>query len=198
MVSSINMKITLIRHGESAHDTENRYGGSYNDSLTDKGRHQAKEVSERLSRKGIEVVYSSTLNRAKETAEIIAKKLDRSVQQVESFRERNFYGVLTGMKRDDAAVKFPKEVALVGSYKNTIKGGEDYESFRSRVLFSFENIARSGHKSVAIVTHGGPISCIVREVLKLGEFKRIGDCAFLEISYDGKYKLGIMDNAEIA
>ena len=190
------MRIILIRHGESVSDIENRYGGSYDDALTEKGKGQARKLSEKVSRKGIEIVYSSNLARARETAEILGKHLDRPVQTIESMRERNFYGVLTGLKKEEAAKKFPEEVKKLTLYRNTIHSGETYDEFRTRVLFSLENIAKGNHRIVAIVTHGGPISCIVRELLKLGEFKKIGDCAYFDINYDGKYRLIAYDNAE--
>ncbi len=190
------MRIILIRHGESLSDIENRYGGSYDDALTSKGEAQARKLSEKVSRKGIEIIYSSNLSRARGTAEIIGKHLDRPVQTLESVRERNFYGVLTGLKKDEAVKKFPKEVEKLSSYKNTVKAGETYDEFKTRILFSVENIAKSSHKIVAIVTHGGPISCVMRELLKVGEFKKIGDCAFFEIIYDGKYRLLDYNNAE--
>jgi broad specificity phosphatase PhoE len=189
------MRIILVRHGESTSDTEKRYGGSYDDHLTEKGKNQARKLAEKISRKGIEIVYASTLMRAAETAEILGKKLDRPLHPVESFRERNTYGFMTGMKKTDAAKNYPKDVALLSNYKNTVKDAESYEEFKARILFSLDNIAKSGNKSVAIVTHGGPISCIFREIFRK-EFAKIGDCAFFEIVYDGRYNFVFMDNAE--
>jgi broad specificity phosphatase PhoE len=190
------MRIFLVRHGESVSDVENRYGGSYDDNLTERGRSQAKKLAVRLSRKGIEVIYTSNLNRAKETAQLLGKALDRPVKPLESVRERNAYGVLTGMKKDEAAKKYPKEAELLKSYKNTVQGGEGYETFKARILFSLENMAKSGHQSIAIVTHGGPISCIFRELFKK-ELRRIGDCAFFEVHYENGFRLVDMDNAEL-
>ena len=191
------MKIILIRHGESTSDTENRYGGSFDDHLTSKGRNQAAKLAEKISRKGIEAIYTSNLLRAMETAQILGKKLDRHVNQLESVRERNSYGHLTGMKKDEAKAKFPKDVELLNKYTNTVAGGELYETFKARILFSLDNLTKTSHSSIAIVTHGGPIACIFRELLKLGEFKNIGDCAFFEIIYDGKYKLMTIENADL-
>lgn len=65
------MKIYLIRHGESTGDIEKRYGGSYDDHLTEKGRQQIQETTEKLLGKNIEFIFSSTLVRAKEAAKII-------------------------------------------------------------------------------------------------------------------------------
>ncbi len=191
------MKIFLVRHGESTGDIERRYGGDYDDHLTDRGRRQTKKLVIRLSRKGIQKIFSSPRLRAKETAEILSKDLDRELEVVNDLRERNFYGILTGMKKSTAKKKYPDEIKKLKSYKNTIEGAEDYGSFKKRVIEAFSNIAASDLRFVAVVTHGGPISCFFREVLKKGEFKNIDDCAFFEIEYDGKFKLIEMSGAEL-
>ena len=54
----------MIRHGESIGDVEERYGGDYDDHLTEKGRQQAKELAEKLGEKGIQLIYSSPRIRA--------------------------------------------------------------------------------------------------------------------------------------
>ena len=55
------MKIFLIRHGESTGDIEDRYGGDYDDSLTEKGFVQAGNLAEQLANEGIELLMHSPL-----------------------------------------------------------------------------------------------------------------------------------------
>lgn len=192
------MKIYLIRHGESTSDVEDKYGGDYNDHLTSKGRRQASNLAKRLYNKGIKIIFSSPRLRAKETAEIIQKLLGCNLEMVDDLRERNFYGILTGMKKSVAKKKYPKLVGLLKSYKNTVEGGEDYTHFKKRIIRASNGITNLDYSIIAIITHGGPISCIFREVLKLGEFKRLGDCAFFKIDKVGKkLKLVYADNAEL-
>lgn len=69
------MKIFLIRHGETTGDVEDRYGGTYDDSLTTRGRQQLQETAELLKKSGIEVIFHSPLKRAKESAEIIQREI---------------------------------------------------------------------------------------------------------------------------
>ncbi|RMG87936.1 MAG: hypothetical protein D6712_04660 [Chloroflexi bacterium] len=67
----------LVRHGHYEADAEDALGGG----LTDLGREQAKRVAEALSPLKINAIYSSSLRRARETAEIIAAKCgDQEVQ----------------------------------------------------------------------------------------------------------------------
>lgn len=42
------MKIYLIRHGQTTGDVEDRYGGAYDDELTDKGKNEAPQISYKL------------------------------------------------------------------------------------------------------------------------------------------------------
>ena len=68
-----------------------------------------------------------------------------------------------------------------------MKGSENYASFRKRIVKAFNEITSiDNYSTVAIITHGGPIRCIVREVLKEGELTDLGDCAIITINKDGK------------
>jgi broad specificity phosphatase PhoE len=67
------MKIIFIRHGETTGDIEDRFGGDYDDHLSEKGVAQAKQVAELLKNRNMGVIYSSVLVRAKETAGVIAR-----------------------------------------------------------------------------------------------------------------------------
>ena len=60
------MNIYLIRHGETTGDLEDRYGGAYDDHLTEKGQADAKRLGEQLKDKGIEIIYYSPKLRTKE------------------------------------------------------------------------------------------------------------------------------------
>ena len=104
------MKIYLIRHGQTTGDVENRYGGDYDDSLTELGVKQSEEVAEKLRNKGIKKIYCSTRKRARETAEILCKKINAQLNFVGDLRERNNYGIVTGMIKEEAKKKHPKEV----------------------------------------------------------------------------------------
>ena len=80
-----------------------------------------------------------------------------------------------------------------------VKNSEDYDSFKQRVISAFKSIMlNSEFDSIAIISHGGPISCFVREYLKLGEFEKLGDCAILELeNKNNELTLISLDNAEL-
>ncbi len=206
------MRIFLIRHGESTSDIENKYGGDYDDHLSRKGIKQAEELAQKIRDKKIEIIFTSPRLRASESAEILKNALDVPINPQNSFgifggppliktiqnlRERNNYGFLTGINKEKAAKKYPKEVELLNDYHNTIQGAETYSNFRERIIKAWQEITATNYHTIAMVTHGGPIRCILREILKIGELTHLGDCAILELEKQGgKVFLVKMENAK--
>ena len=122
--------------------------------------------------------------RAQETAKILQKKLKVEIKTVEGFRERNLYGVLTGMKKDEARKNYPELVERIKNVQDTIEGAETWQDFVRRIVDSFNKISKSDYKTVLIVTHGGPIRRILWEILGIKKEQseiKIDDCALIEI-----------------
>ncbi len=184
------MKIFFIRHGETTGDVEDRYGGDYDDHLTEKGREQSRQLAKQLKDRGVQLVLSSPLIRAKETAGILKETLgDWCVHAVRpEFRERNQYGILTGMTKAEAKEQHSEAVEALKDYKNTIDGAESYDDFAARIQQGFVGLVstmeHSPAKTIAVVWHGGPMRALFRSVLKYGELKEIGDCAFVELEQE--------------
>lgn len=175
------MRIYLIRHGESESDVKNLFGGDYDDHLTKKGKKQAEALAKKLIAKKIEIIFASPRLRAAESATILKNVLGIPIKSIEDLRERNNYGFLTGINKEEAAKKYPKEVERLKDYRNTIKDAETYARFKERVIKTWRKITAMDYNTIAIVTHGGPIRCILREIIKIGELAHLGDCAILEL-----------------
>lgn len=78
----------IFRHGETELNRRRRWQGSGTDyDLTEDGVSQAEELSAKLAGKGIEVIYSSPLLRARHTAEIAARMLKVPVKTEADLRE---------------------------------------------------------------------------------------------------------------
>ena len=195
------MKIYLIRHGETTGDLEDRYGGDYDDHLSSNGYKQVQELGVKLKDKNIQIIFHSPKIRATETAKAVSEIINSPTEKVEEIRERNSYGVLTGMIKAEAKEKYPEEVDKLQKDKlrHNVENSEDYDSFKERIIKAFEGIILdTKFDSIAIISHGGPISCLVREYLKLGELEELGDCAVLEIeNKDNKLELLSLDNAKL-
>jgi len=178
------MKVYLIRHGQTTGDIEDRYGGDYDDHLTEEGRDQGKKLAVKLQNLEIEKIFSSPRIRAQETAEILKAKLNVEVETKDDLRERNLYGVLSGMVKAEAKEKYPELTEQVKDYKNTIEGAESYEHCRDRVVKVFWEISKEDYRTVGIVSHGGALKSVFREILKI-EVANIEDCGFAEIEVNG-------------
>ena len=195
------MKIFLLRHGESTGDVEGRYGGDYDDHLSEHGKKQALVLAERLKGKGIEVVFYSVRIRAKETAEMLSEKLGVEMRPNGNIRERNNYGIITGMTKEEAKDKHFREVEKlsIDPINHEITDSESYDFFKQRVMIGFQDIIEKSkdHDIIAIITHGGPIRCLLREILDL-ELSYLGDCAVIELKIiDGKIDLVKMQGASL-
>lgn len=194
------MKIYLIRHGETTGDIEDRFGGDYDDHLTENGKAQAQELAKQLQRKEIEIIFSSPRIRAKETAEEVKKVLNVPVEVVDDLRERNNYGVLSGLTKEEAKEKHPIDFEKISKDKtyHDVSNSESYEEIKERAIKVFNEILLKDHKTIAIISHGGIISTYVREVLAEGKNIKLGDCAILEIVKDNqKLTLNCLEKAEL-
>lgn len=75
-----NMSLFLTRHGECEGNAQNIYVGHIDSPLTQRGKDQALQVAHIVKGKSIERIVSSTLERARETAQIIADELGLEVE----------------------------------------------------------------------------------------------------------------------
>ena len=94
------MKIIIIRHGETEENKKGIVQGQIPGHLSELGKEQAKKVAKRLSKEKINVIYSSDLDRAKNTAQEIAKFHKKTLFELkQELRERN-WGNLQGKRKE--------------------------------------------------------------------------------------------------
>jgi broad specificity phosphatase PhoE len=173
------MKVYLIRHGQTTGDVEDRYGGSYDDELTEKGKGQAQELANKLSDSGIEVLYCSPLKRALQTAEILKNKLGCEIKIIDNLKERNKNGILSGMTKTEAMAKSPELVQKLKDYRNQIDGAESQEDFVERIKTAIGEITSiENYSKIGIVTHGGPIWAVFRDIMNDNGIIEVKDCGY--------------------
>lgn len=152
-------KLYLIRHGQSAGNAEGRFGGHGPTPLSKLGEHQAQVTAKLLAKEGVNVIYSSDLPRAIQTAEPLSKLTGVPIKSTAAFRERHV-GVLEGLTFDESKATFPKDYyALVNrSVHHVITDGESYRHLLRRSTAELWEILRThiGSK-IAIYSHTGAI-----------------------------------------
>jgi len=159
-------RVTVVRHGETEWNLSRRVQGQKNSNLTNTGIRQAEYTSQALKDEKFDVLYSSDLQRARETAEIINKPHNLEHRIDIDLRERNF-GIMEGLTLDEVQEKMPEVYA---GYRQrdenfTIPDGENLLQLYKRVKNCANRIVKENEgKNILIVTHGGVLDCILRMV----------------------------------
>src|SRR2546421_2092518 len=82
--------LLLVRHGETDWNADGRLQGHTDRPLSDFGRRQARQLAEELANESLEAIYASDLARARETAEIVGKRLGLPVVLEPELREKDW------------------------------------------------------------------------------------------------------------
>lgn len=152
-------KLILIRHGQTEMNAQNLYFGKLNPLLNDLGIEQAYMVKEKLSNIVYDCIYSSPLERARETAEI-CNYLNKEIIYDNRLEEINF-GAFEGLTFKEISKKFPNEVKeMERNWKtfNYITGESPKEMFDRAVSF-LETLDYT--KDNLVISHWGIINCII-------------------------------------
>jgi valyl-tRNA synthetase len=157
--AKIDRNIFLVRHGETDHNMGKKMQGSSDIPLNDEGRTQAMAAAEKLENQGIKYIICSNLSRAKETAEIIQKRIGGELIVIENLREKN-YGDSEGMDTDEAKQSYPD----IYTYEGKATNGESYKEVEERVFVELENIIKKYKDNVAIVSHGAVMRTMLRRI----------------------------------
>ena len=156
------MTILLIRHGETDWNREPaRCQGWAEIGLNETGRAQARDQGRALARRGLELIVSSHLRRARETAAIVREELGRlplvlDPRLAETHRgewEQRLYAEI--MAEDARTSREYRE------HPETFRfpGGESLADQQRRVLAALRDVARDGRPTL-VVTHGGSIRLV--------------------------------------
>ncbi len=183
------MRLVLVRHGETIWNAEGRIHGRADIELSDRGKEQAKNVSQMLALENPVKIFSSTLKRAVKTAELIALPHSMQVEQRHELDEID-YGVFEGVsfRELDQDEKLGKLWADRRKDKYNFTPPEDGESFHEmdekRIKpFVKEMLEKYSKKTVIIVAHSGTNrliagNCLHLPVEKMVKIWQPNDCVY--------------------
>ena len=137
--------------------------------LTAKGIKQANLIGDRLINEEIDIIYSSDLKRAYDTAVIIGKKLSLDVTPIREFREINF-GVWEGMSIDKMNTEHYNELCLWRKKpeKLRVEGAESLKELQSRAMLAVNKIINNEEgDNILIVSHGATLKTIISGLLNM-------------------------------
>lgn len=195
----MTIRLILIRHGETDANVARVIQGITDVPLNDLGNLQADRTAEFLANTNMDIMYSSHLTRALQTAGKISKinglniNIDKRLAELEM-------GIFAGYTRKLLKTTFPDEYKKFGKDKHyVVPGGESYENFKNRVLESlYEIISKCQQGStVCIVSHGGVLECIRRHVNKKHKEIIFFNAGISELFYDNDtWEVGFWNNAD--
>lgn len=148
-------RILLIRHGATAFSDQDRFAGSVDIELSEKGRELARRLAERLAKAKIDAFYCSDMKRTMETAGIVARAHGRSPLPVAGLREID-HGQWEGLVHQEVEKKFAAEFAAWAADPFTVAppGGETGLHVLSRALPALRQIVIDQQgKTVLVVAH---------------------------------------------
>ena len=144
------MQLYVARHGQVQWNLENKVCGRTDQPLTELGRSQARLLAERTKDLKIDVILSSPLLRARQTAEPTAALHGLEVLVDERLIEQH-YGIYEGVSRfDDGFLANKRHFAV------RYPGGESMMDVAARVYSLLEEIKEKyAGKNILLVCHGG-------------------------------------------
>jgi broad specificity phosphatase PhoE len=163
-------RLFVVRHAETLWTRERRFTGWHDVALSENGHAQAAAAAQALAAQAVAAVYASPLERARMSAETIAKPHRLDVRVDPAFREMGF-GVWEGLTRDEVIARFPEPFATWrdSPERLTEHGGETVDAVGERVNAALDLLQRAhAGETVILVTHGVVIRLIVLRALGLG------------------------------
>lgn len=159
-------ELVLVRHAESTWNSEGRIQGASDCPLSEAGLDQASALATHLADERFDVLVSSDLTRAIDTARAIASRLGLPLEIDKRFRERGL-GSLEGtyLERDDEdpCVRFDSD-----NPRYPVTDGESVHDFFARAVQALEGLAsRHVGKRILVVTHGGVLGCALKHTLRM-------------------------------
>lgn len=168
-------EILVVRHGQASFGTDDY------DRLSDIGWEQSRLLGEYFSQRGMrfDAIYTGTLRRQRETLAGITQALPAqpTAEELSGLNEFDFHALVSAYRElhPDESIDVANAREFYGCLRNALlawnrgelKGvAENWEGFENRVANTLEHISHPSGR-ILVVTSGGPISALVREILGL-------------------------------
>ena len=164
--------LVLVRHGVTGHTVDKRFSGGLggsNPALTDEGRAQVRAAGEWLAplADSVDVVLTSPVRRARESAELLAELIGgHEVVDEPGFAEMEF-GRWDGLTFGEVSERHPEDLeGWLGATDVAPPGGESFEQVQARVQEALQRVlAEHSGRTVVVASHVTPIKVLVAGAL---------------------------------
>lgn len=170
MKQTPHKRIAIFRHGETEWNRLNKFQGHSDIPLNENGFVQARRLLKPMQHFQPEIILSSDLMRAVQTAEVLASFLKVPLIQHPELREANL-GEVEGLTADEIADQFGRDILdrWKSSHKDHLThsypGGESGESVLKRVMQILEHyLHTTPHTRIAVSCHGGVMRRMINHI----------------------------------
>jgi 2,3-bisphosphoglycerate-dependent phosphoglycerate mutase len=166
--------LVLVRHGQSTWNLENRFTGETDVPLTDAGREEARAAGRKLGDISFSQGFTSILQRAIETMDLILEEAHQQSLPVirnRALNERN-YGQLQGLNKAEVAKIYGEKKVAEWRRSFTIRppGGESLADTAERVIPYYREaiwpLLRRG-RNILVVAHGNSLRALIMHLENL-------------------------------
>lgn len=177
------MNLYVTRHGETDWNVKHRVMGKVDIELNDTGIKQARDAKKNIAQEKIDLIISSPLKRARQTAEILREGSDVEIVFDDRISERDF-GEFEGLHKGE--FDFIGYWSYIKNYN--YENAENIRDFFNRVYeFLDEIIIKYNDKTILIVAHGGvsiPIYCYFNGIPENDDLVKvvIGNCQVINFN----------------
>jgi broad specificity phosphatase PhoE len=172
-------EVLLVRHGETDDNAARRFQGRRDTQLNERGREQSRALARSLRDENLQALYTSPLQRASATAQIVGDLLGLKAVVDARLMEADA-GDWSGRLIADVTAAAPEAWQRWRRADPTFRfpGGESVAEQAARVHAALADVAR-GPLPALVVTHGGSIRAV--GAITLGGSGRIGNCALFRL-----------------
>lgn len=166
--------LTLIRHGQSSYNLENRFTGNVDVALTPLGEQEALSAGKKIKAINYDIAYTSILKRAQKSLAIILQEIHQKTMPVvkNGALDERKYGDLQGLNKEETAKKYGEEQVLIWRRSFAVRppGGESLEDTYNRTVPYYQSEIEPKLKNgenVLIVAHGNSLRALMMYLEKI-------------------------------
>lgn len=166
------VRLIFARHGQTEWNKEIRFQGKTNVRMTEEGKLQAQSLAERLYSWPLEVIYTSPLDRAVYTAQVIADRHSLTPILLPELQEIDF-GSWEGRSIPELDREQHERYSLwrADPFFNPPPGAESWEKLYSRLSRAVKVFLDGNYKHIAVISHGGIMRALYAVFLGLNPHK---------------------------
>lgn len=153
------MNIYMCRHGQNIDNVNGVLNGHRDLPLSEKGIEQANEIADKIVKTGLkfDTVYSSPLDRAKKTADIICSKTKSPSPIIMNLLIERDFGDMSGVEQSRISDYYSGEILMGGDVPYILEpnNGETFPESVKRANTMLEEVKRKHNEgNILLVTHG--------------------------------------------